>query len=229
MSKQRDRKQAALVQLNMKLEDMRPLTDTQAKVFESKNNLVLDGAAGTGKTFVSSYLAYKAMEAKKFDRLIYIRSAVPTRNIGFLPGDEKEKTKVYESPYVDIASELFDRADAYEILKKKGTVEFMTTSHIRGMTIRDSVIIVDECQNMSYHELDSIITRVGEGCRIFFCGDFYQADLKDNGIKEFYSVLRSMEEFDFVHFTIDDIVRSGLVKSYLEAKYRQRPNESDTK
>jgi phosphate starvation-inducible protein PhoH len=153
-----------------------------------------------------------------YDKLILIRSAVPTRDIGFLPGNEKEKSAVYEAPYKDIAIELFQRGDAYEILKTKGLVHFMTTSFIRGVTLRDAVILVDECQNMSFHELDSIITRVGENCRVVFCGDFRQSDLKTNGLNDFFRVLRSMEQFDFIDFEIKDIVRSDFVKSYITAK-----------
>lgn len=230
VSKQRERRRAEVDKLHLELSsNIRPMTNAQDKVFKCEKNLVLHGSAGTGKSFISSYLAYDdIINRKRYAQLIYIRSAVPTRNIGFLPGTESEKVKVYEAPYQDIATELFNRGDAYEMLKKKEIVHFMTTSHVRGITLRDSVIIVDECQNMSYHELDSIVTRIGEGCRIFFCGDFHQSDLKDNGIKKFYNVLKSMEEFDFVNFTVDDIVRSELVKSYLKAKYKEFGYESDS-
>lgn len=207
-------------QIGLMLNSIEPLTDNQTLVFESDNNLVMHGCAGTGKSFIGSYLALKdILDNNLFNRLIYIRSAVPTRDMGFLPGTDKEKAEVYEIPYKDICSELFSRDDAYEILKQKNIIHFMTTSFIRGTTMKDAVILVDECQNMSYHELDSIITRVGENCRIIFCGDFNQADLKGNGIKDFYTVLKQMNEFDFIDFTIQDIVRSEFVKSYLVAKY----------
>jgi phosphate starvation-inducible PhoH-like protein len=135
-----------------------------------------------------------------------------------LPGTEKEKASVYEEPYKDIANDLFGRGDAYEILKQKNLVEFMTTSFIRGITLRDAVILIDECQNMSFHELDSIITRMGENCRVMFCGDFKQADLKGNGLKDFIRILKSMDCFTFVEFQVEDIVRSDFVKSYIIAK-----------
>ena len=155
-------------------------------------------------------------------KLIIIRSAVPTRDIGFLPGTEKEKTAIYEQPYKDICVELFQRGDAYDILKSKHLVEFMTTSFIRGITLRDSYIIVDECQNMSFHELDSIITRIGEGCRVIFCGDFRQSDLKaeaeKKGLHTFVKILKVTEYFDLIDFDIKDIVRSGFVKDYITAK-----------
>ena len=153
-----------------------------------------------------------------FQKLVIIRSAVPTRDIGFLPGTEKEKASVYEEPYKDIANDLFGRGDAYEILKQKNLVEFMTTSFIRGITLRDAVILIDECQNMSFHELDSIITRMGENTRVIFCGDFRQADLKGNGIRDFFQVLKRMSLFDFIEFEVEDIVRSDFVKTYIIAK-----------
>jgi phosphate starvation-inducible protein PhoH len=153
-----------------------------------------------------------------YEKLVLIRSAVPTRDIGFLPGNEKEKASVYEEPYKDICIELFQRGDAYQILKTKGLVHFMTTSFIRGVTLRNATIIIDECQNMSFHELDSIITRVGQECRIIFCGDFRQADLQKNGLRDFIRILKAMECFDIIDFEINDIVRSNFVKEYIIAK-----------
>lgn len=204
--------------MNLRLQEIEPLTKNQLAAFESNNNLVLHGLAGTGKTFISSYLAYDDIEKGFADTLIIIRSAVPTRDIGFLPGNEKEKSAVYEEPYKDVATHLFDRGDAYEIMKQKNIVQFMTTSFIRGITLRNACIIVDECQNMSFHELDSIITRVGENCRIMFCGDFRQSDLKRNELLSWLKVLERMEEFDFIEFGVDDIVRSEFVKKYIIAK-----------
>ena len=136
--------------MNLRLKEIEPLTKNQLAAFESNNNLVLHGLAGTGKTFISSYLAYDDIEKGFADNLIIIRSAVPTRDIGFLPGSEKEKSAVYEEPYKDVATHLFDRGDAYEIMKQKNIVQFMTTSFIRGITLRNACIIVDECQNMSF-------------------------------------------------------------------------------
>lgn len=212
------KKHKTIAGAGLSLHEIDPLTKNQVLAFESQQHLVLHGVAGTGKTFISSYLAFDDMAKGIYDKLILLRSAVPTRDIGFLPGNEKEKSAVYEAPYKDIAIELFQRGDAYEILKTKGLVHFMTTSFIRGVTLRDAVILVDECQNMSFHELDSIITRVGENCRIMFCGDFRQSDLKTNGLNDFFNILRSMEQFDFIDFEIKDIVRSDFVKSYITAK-----------
>jgi phosphate starvation-inducible protein PhoH and related proteins len=201
-----------------KLSYIRPLNENQANVLGSDKNLVLSGYAGTGKSFLASYVAYKEIFDGEYNKLVYMRSAVPTRNIGFLPGTDKEKLEVYEAPYIDIATELLGRGDAYEILKKKGLVHFTSTSFVRGINLRDAVIVVDETQNMSYHELDSIITRLNDNCKIIFCGDIRQADLYKNGLEDFYNVLKVMDEFDFIEFQKEDIVRSELVKNYIVKK-----------
>ena len=216
MSKRRTR---TLASVNFTIPEIEPLTRNQVLAFESQKHMVLCGAAGTGKTFISLYLAFDDIAKQEYEKVILVRSAVPTRDMGFLPGTDKEKAKVYEEPYYAIANEIFQRGDAYEILKKHNVVNFMTTSYLRGLTVRDSVVIVDECQNMTFHELDSIITRVGENSRIIFCGDFAQADLPKNGMKEFLQVLNEMSEFDIVEFGISDIVRSSFVKKYLIAKH----------
>jgi phosphate starvation-inducible protein PhoH len=202
----------------LSLQEIEPLTSNQVLAFESEKHLMLHGVAGTGKTFISCYLAFDDMIKGLYESLVIIRSAVSTRDIGFLPGSEKEKASVYEEPYKDICIELFQRGDAYEVLKTKGLVHFMTTSFIRGVTLRNSTIIIDECQNMSFHELDSIITRVGEGCRVVFCGDFRQSDLPKNGLADFVRVLKAMKEFDMIDFQVEDIVRSKFVKNYITAK-----------
>lgn len=213
-----NRRKKTLAGANLDLQEIEPLTKNQVIAFESGKNLMLHGVAGTGKTFISSYLAFDDMAKGMYEKLVIIRSAVPTRDIGFLPGNEKEKASVYEEPYKDICIELFQRGDAYEILKTKGLVHFMTTSFIRGVTLRNAVILIDECQNMSFHELDSIITRIGQGCRVIFCGDFRQTDLAKNGLKDFVRILKAMNEFDFIDFDIKDIVRSEFVKQYITAK-----------
>jgi len=212
------KKQKTLVGSGLSLWETEPLTQNQIRAFESDKHLVLHGVAGTGKTFISCYLAFDDMIKGLYDRLIIIRSAVPTRDMGFLPGSEKEKSAVYEEPYKNIAIELFDRGDAYDILKTKGLVHFMTTSFIRGITLKDSVILIDECQNMTFHELDSIITRVGRGCRIIFSGDFKQTDIKNNGIRPFLSILKTMGSFAIINFEVKDIVRSDFVKEYIIAR-----------
>ena len=148
----------------LEISEIDPLTGKQVEAFESEKNLVLYGCAGTGKTFVACYLAYDDIAKKQYEKLVIIRSAVPTRDIGYLPGTLAEKTSVYEEPYKDVATDIFQRGDAYQILKAKNLVHFMTTSYPRGITLRDAVIVIDECQNMTFHELDSLITRVGRNC-----------------------------------------------------------------
>lgn len=213
------RKKNRVVHSDLEVKSLKALNQNQSKVLHSNNNQVLSGFAGTGKTFLASYLAYKAVFIdREFSKIIYLRSAVPTRDLGFLPGSEEEKLKVYEAPYADIATELFGRGDAYEVLKKREYVEFMSTSYIRGRNLNKVFIVVDECQNMSYHELDSIITRLNGECRIIFCGDIRQADLYKNGVADFWKVIKEMNEFDFTEFQKDDIVRSELVKNYIIKK-----------
>ena len=208
----------ALNALNFSIGDIEPLTKSQLLAFESEKNMILHGCAGTGKTFISFYIAFDDIIKGLYSNILVIRSAVPTRDIGYLPGNEEEKTRIYEEPYKDITKELFQRGDAYEILKTKNLVSFMTTSFIRGITLKNSVILVDECQNMSFHELDSIITRVGENSRIIFCGDFRQSDLAKNGLQDFFRILKAMGQFDLIDFEVKDIVRSGFVKDYITAK-----------
>lgn len=212
--------------LNLELKTIEPLNSSQDKVFESEKHMVLLGSPGTGKTFLAATIAIQDIWDGQYSKLVIVRSAVPTRDQGFLPGNLKEKSSVYEAPYVAILTELFNRGDAYEILSKSGTIEFLTTSYVRGITIKDSVIILDEIQNLTFQELDSIITRVGDNCRIIFSGDFYQSDLPKNGLKEFLDILRKMNEFDFIEFTPNDIVRRGLVKHYIITKQNESRNKS---
>ena len=158
------------------------LTDTQNGVidaYDDEYNLVLHGVAGTGKTFLSIYLSLQDITGghEIYNKLYIVRSVVPTRDMGFLPGNWKQKAQVYEEPYKQIATELFNRGDAYEVLKNKNLVEFLTTSFIRGTTFNNCILLVDEINNMSFHELDSLITRVGKNCRIILCGDYRQSDL----------------------------------------------------
>jgi len=158
-------------------------------------------------------------------KLVIVRSVVPTRDMGFLPGNQKEKQKAYELPYTSIFTELFGRGDAYELFKSKGMVDFISTSFIRGITLNDCIVLVDESQNLTFHELDSIVTRIGDNCRIIFSGDFRQSDLERsgdrNGILDFMKVVRSIDGFKTVSFGEDDIVRSKLVKDYIIAKLNE--------
>jgi phosphate starvation-inducible protein PhoH and related proteins len=209
---------------SLELRNIVPLTDNQQKTFTeySKNkNLVLHGMAGTGKTFCALYLALKEVLDPKSDqrKAFIVRSAVPTRDVGFLPGSLKEKIKQYENPYRSICSHIFSRGDAYDVLKGKDLVEFMSTSFVRGDTYDDCTLIVDEMQNLSFHELDSVITRAGEGTKVIFSGDFKQSDLANSrdrqGLQDFLKILKNMRSFSRIEFGVQDVVRSGLVKEYL--------------
>jgi phosphate starvation-inducible protein PhoH len=159
-----------------------------------------------------------------YKALYFVRSIVPTRDIGFLKGDDKEKIAVYEAPYKAICGELFNKVDSYDMLKNQGAVSFISTSFIRGLTLNDCIIIVDEFENLSFHELDSIITRMGNNSKIIFCGDYTQSDLtktnEKNGCLDFMKILKSMNDFTFIEFGIEDIVRGKTVKNYIINKYK---------
>ncbi len=209
---------------------VKPITDTQKIVFETwkkGQNQFLFGAAGTGKTFISLYLALKDIfdQKTKYEKVILVRSLIPTRDIGFLPGDEEDKSALYQVPYQNMVQFMFEMPNEqafnslYDKLKGQGSLYFLSTSFLRGLTFDNSIIIVDECQNLNFHELDTIITRVGQDSKIVFCGDFDQSDLlkhnEKNGLHDFLRILEEMEEFNCSEFTIGDIVRSGFVRSYL--------------
>ena len=218
---------------NTYLLDIEPITDNQKKLFDSYaegKHLVAYGTAGTGKTFISLYnaLADVLDETTPYERIYLVRSLVSTREIGFLPGDHEDKADIYQIPYKNMVKYMFQMpSDAdfemlYGNLKAQDSIKFWSTSFIRGTTLDNAIIIVDEFQNLNFHELDSIITRVGENSRIIFCGDASQTDLVKtndrNGIHDFLNILRKMPSFDIIEYGIDDIVRSGLVKEYIIAK-----------
>ena len=214
---------------------IKPITDNQKIVFDEfkKNkNQFLFGAAGTGKTFCALYLAMQAVMDLKtpYEKVVLVRSLIPTREIGFLPGDEEDKAALYQVPYQNMVQFMFEMPNEqsfnnlYDRLKGQGTLYFLSTSFLRGLTFDNAIIIVDECQNLNFHELDTIITRVGQDSKILFCGDFGQSDLQKtnekNGLHDFLKILESMEEFNCTEFNIGDIVRSGFVRSYLINKVK---------
>jgi len=214
---------------NFNLKTVNPLTENQRiafDAFDDGKHLMLHGMAGTGKTFIALSKTIDALMSNKGvqNKIYIVRSVVPTRDMGFLPGNQKEKMKVYEAPYYAICTELFDRSDAYEILKQKNAIEFISTSFIRGITMNNCYVIVDEVNNMTFHELDSVITRIGKGCRVLFCGDFRQSDLtkeqERNGLKDFMKIVDKLNDFVHVDFLEQDIVRSKLVKEYIIARQK---------
>ena len=213
--------------------DIEPITENQKRLYESysqNKHIVAYGTAGTGKTFISLYNALTDVldETKPYEKIYLVRSLVSTREIGFLPGDHEDKADIYQIPYKNMVKYMFQMpSDAdfemlYGNLKAQETIRFWSTSFLRGTTLDNAIVIVDEFQNLNFHELDSIITRVGENSKILFCGDARQSDLtkanERNGIVDFLNILRKMSSFDIIEFGIDDIVRSGLVKEYLTAK-----------
>ncbi len=215
------------------LVDITPITNNQKRLFDSYGkgkHIIAYGAAGTGKTFITLYNALKDVlsENTPYDKIYIVRSLVATREIGFLPGDHEDKSSYYQIPYKNMVKYMFQMpSDAdfemlYGNLRAQETIKFWSTSFLRGTTLDDAIIIVDEFQNLNFHELDSIITRVGENTKIVFCGDASQTDLtktnERNGIVDFMKIIRAMPSFEMIEFGIDDIVRSGLVKEYLIAK-----------
>ena len=210
-----------------------PLTPNQEELFrcyENNQNLVAYGCAGTGKTFITLYNALRDVldPTTPYEKIYIVRSLVATREIGFLPGDHDDKSLLYQIPYKHMVKYMFEMStDAdfemlYGNLKTQGTIDFWSTSFIRGTTFDNAIIIVDEFQNLNYHELDSIMTRVGQDSKIMFCGDATQSDLtktnERNGIMDFMRVIRLMPSLDIIEFGVEDIVRSGLVKEYILAK-----------
>jgi predicted ribonuclease YlaK len=215
------------------MKDIDPLTDNQEKLYKSyslNQNIVAYGCAGTGKTFITLYNALQDVldETTPYEKIYIVRSLVATREIGFLPGDHEDKSSLYQIPYKNMVKYMFEMPDdssfemLYGNLKTQGTISFWSTSFIRGTTLDNAIVIVDEFQNLNFHELDSIITRVGENTKIMFCGDATQSDLvrtnEKNGIIDFMRILRIMPSFDIIEFGADDIVRSGLCKEYIISK-----------
>ena len=214
--------------------DVKPLTENQEKLFndyKKGKNIFAYGAAGTGKTFIVLYNALKEVlnERTPYEKIYIVRSLVSTREIGFLPGDHEDKSALYQIPYKNMVKYMFEMpSDAdfemlYGNLKAQATISFWSTSFIRGTTFDNAILIIDECQNLNFHELDSIITRVGENTKIMLCGDASQSDLtktyERNGILDFIKIIRNMEdEFGITEFGVNDIVRSGLVKKYIATK-----------
>jgi len=215
---------------SIKLESLleyEPITENQklaCDFWDDGYNLILSGSAGTGKTFIAFNLALEDVLDRDtvYDKMVVIRSIVPTRDIGFLPGDETEKKRAYTLPYIGICEEILGTSDAWDKLIDTKKVQFESTSFIRGTTFNDAIILVDEMQNLNFHELDSVITRIGRHCRLILCGDYYQSDFEKerdkSGVRTFMEIAESMPKFEIVKFTWKDIVRSDLVRDYIMSK-----------
>lgn len=238
VEEQRD-KPIASNQLKLRLDNLktfRPLTDNQKLFFDAYKLgdyfIALHGVAGTGKTFIALYKAIEEVLDKNnpFNKIIVVRSAVQGREIGHLPGDVTEKMDIYQQPYRQICEQLFDRKDAWDRLEEQHHVQFISTSFIRGMSFDNAIIIVDEMQNMTYEEIDTVMTRVGHMSKIIWCGDYRQTDLNKRkndvtGILKFFDIAQHMKAFTRIEFTVDDIVRSSLVKDYILAKLKYEDYE----
>jgi phosphate starvation-inducible protein PhoH len=219
--------------LKIRIDDLKtfdPLTDNQKQFFDAYKRgdyfVALHGVAGTGKTFIALYKAIEEVLDKNnpFNKIIVVRSAVQSREIGHLPGDVTEKMEIYQQPYRQICDTLFGRRDAWDRLEEQGFIQFISTSFIRGMSFDDAIIIVDEMQNMNFEEIDTVMTRVGYRSKIIWCGDYRQTDLRKNndksGLLKFFDIAQHMGAFTRIEFTVDDIVRSSLVKDYILAKLK---------
>lgn len=211
------------------LKSIKPLTPTQDDMFHAFLNgkdIVAHGSAGTGKSYIALYLAFNEMlrDPETYRKVIIVRSAVATRDLGFMPGTLEEKTALYEQPYRDILCDLFGRYSTYQDMKDADLITFMTTSFLRGLTWNNAIVIVDECQNMSLHEINSVMTRLGKNSRIIFTGDGQQSDLnarrEKSGIDTLIQVATEMDDFSIIRFTPHDIVRSERVKSWITALER---------
>lgn len=225
--------------LKLRIDDLKtfaPLTDNQKKFYDSYKLgdyfIALHGVAGTGKTFIALYKAIEEVldKGNPFNKIIIVRSAVPSREVGHLPGDLNEKTQIYRQPYMQICHTLFGRPDAYERLEEQHHIEFISTSFIRGMSFDDAIIIVDEMQNLTFEEIDTVMTRVGYRSKIIWCGDYRQTDLNKrkndmSGILKFFDIAGHMGAFTRIEFTAQDIVRSSLVKDYILAKIQYEDHE----
>jgi predicted ribonuclease YlaK len=216
--------------MTVRLDDLlqfEPVTNNQEiayKAWDEGDNLVLSGSAGTGKTFIGMYLALEDILDKdtEYDKLFIIRSMVPTRDMGYLPGSKEEKEQAYILPYKAIANEFFGDVASYNKMVTSKQIEFMSTSFIRGSTFDNCIMLVDEMQNLTFHELDSIITRVGKHSKIIFCGDYKQSDFKfqdeKDGIIGFLTIVEQLKNFTMVNFGWEDIVRSDFVRDYIMTK-----------
>jgi phosphate starvation-inducible PhoH-like protein len=220
--------------LKLRLDDMKtfqPLTENQNKFFQAYKQgdyfIALHGVAGTGKTFSALYKAIEEVldKSNTFEKIVVVRSAVQSREIGHLPGTIDEKMDIYQQPYRQICETLFGRKDAWDRLEEQGHIEFISTSFIRGMSFDNAIIIVDEMQNMTFEEIDTVMTRVGNQSKIIWCGDYRQTDLNKkkndvSGLLKFFDIAYHMDAFTRIEFTPDDIVRSSLVKDYILAKLK---------
>lgn len=204
----------------------KPKTANQKKIvteYHADQNICATGSVGTGKTFVAIALAMQDVldGSQLVDKLMVIRSCVPTRDSGFIPGNMDEKCAPYEEPYEDIVNEIFEYHLAWDDLKTLGYIEFRPTTYLRGLTWNNAVILIDEPQNMNFSELMSVVTRAGINSKIIMCGDTNQVDLnprkEESGYDDWLKIAETIKLFSIIDFVAADIVRCPLVKEIIEA------------
>ena len=225
MSRKKAQASKSRVDHSFYMKEIEPMNQAQNDFFTAFYDgfhMIAMGTAGTGKSFISIYLGLEAVfdPQSPYKKVLICRSCVPSRDIGYLPGTEEEKIAVYKRPYVSIVNELFSRDDAWEILEKKGIIEFCSTSFLRGTTIDDTIIFVDEIQNLAFNELHNVVTRIGKNSGLIFAGDFYQMDLEneESGLKDFFEISKRIQNFKIVCFQESDIVRNEFIREYIIAK-----------
>jgi phosphate starvation-inducible protein PhoH and related proteins len=223
----RRRRQKKLLNYQHKIKTVVPKTPNQEDLFHSfyqGRNILLHGSAGSGKSYCALYLALRDLFEGHYERIVILRSIVPTRDIGFLPGTLSEKLSTYEEPYAELIDDLLGRKGAYNDLKKDEVLQFKSTSFLRGINYLNTLVIADEIQNCTWHEICSVITRIGEGSRILLLGDREQSDLgqlkraEQSGLDNAISVCNGMRQFDVIHFAVSDVLRSELVREFLTVK-----------
>ncbi len=211
---------------------IKPKTLGQKKYIKSmeKNTVVFGiGPAGTGKTYLAVAMAVKAFKNKEVSRIILTRPAVEAgEKLGFLPGDLQTKVDPYLRPLYDALYDMFG-LESYQRYVERGEIEIAPLAYMRGRTLDDAFIILDEAQNTTGEQMKMFLTRIGFGSRAVVTGDITQIDLpagKKSGLKEAQKVLQGVEDIEFCQFSEKDVVRHPLVQSIIKAyeKYDRKQN-----
>lgn len=202
---------------------LKPKTIGQKRYVDAirNNELVFGiGPAGTGKTYLACAMAVTAYKNKEVDRIVLTRPAVEAgEKLGFLPGDMQDKVDPYLRPLYDALFDILGQ-EAASKLKEKGTVEVVPLAYMRGRTLDNSFIILDEAQNTTREQMKMFLTRMGFGSRMVVTGDITQIDLPRgvaSGLKEACRILKDVEGIDIKHLTDADVVRHELVKRIIRA------------
>ncbi len=221
---------ASALTLKTKKRQINPRTQTQGEFIEAMNTheMVFGlGPAGTGKTFLAVAKAVSEMSEGKVDRIILTRPAVEAgENLGFLPGNLKEKIDPYLRPLYDALYDMLP-ADIVDKKLESGEIEIAPLAYMRGRTLSHCVVILDEAQNTTAMQMKMFLTRLGVGSRMIINGDLSQTDLPrgvQSGLADAVRVLKNVSDIAFVTFTEKDVVRHGLVSKIVKA-YEQAKGE----